>query len=254
MSPGDAGGKTIGAVKTSFRILSALRERDGASLAELAAALDVSKPSIHHHLTTLREEGYVETEDGKYYLGLRFLSLGGIAMRRHQFLETSLGEAESLGKKVDEPVHLAVAEAGRIIFVHSSVPESARRSDVELGKTAHPLTSAAGKAIVSHLDVDEIEEYLNEYDVETDAESAAESLGTVRERKIAFDDGKQSGTVCAPVLDEDGRPMGAICASNHSGDGDEGLTDAVRTAAGVISVDTAYQSWMDISTNRNGDE
>ncbi|WP_245957315.1 helix-turn-helix domain-containing protein [Haloplanus rubicundus] len=42
-----------------------------ATVTELAADLDASKSTIHNHLTTLVELGYVVTEGNVYHLGLR---------------------------------------------------------------------------------------------------------------------------------------------------------------------------------------
>lgn len=52
-------------------------------MTELADTLDLAKSTVHSHLQTLVDLGYVVREDGTFQLGLQFLGLGE-RVRAHQ--------------------------------------------------------------------------------------------------------------------------------------------------------------------------
>jgi DNA-binding MarR family transcriptional regulator len=56
----------VQATTTAFRIIEALRLRDGAGVSELAAALEMPTSTVHDHLRTLEAAEYLTSEDGVY--------------------------------------------------------------------------------------------------------------------------------------------------------------------------------------------
>ena len=66
----------VGSVRTTARIVRALEDNREAGVTELADELDISKASVHNHLTTLERLGVVVSDAGRYRLGLRFLDIG----------------------------------------------------------------------------------------------------------------------------------------------------------------------------------
>ena len=57
-------------------MIETLRDLDGAGVTELATKLDHLKSGIHHHLSTLREEGYVLKDGNDDHVSLRFREIG----------------------------------------------------------------------------------------------------------------------------------------------------------------------------------
>jgi DNA-binding IclR family transcriptional regulator len=70
--------------RTTFRILEAIKARDGGTVTELTEEFDLSKSSIYNYLKTLEHEGYVIREGDTYRIGLRMLDLGGYARHRER--------------------------------------------------------------------------------------------------------------------------------------------------------------------------
>jgi DNA-binding IclR family transcriptional regulator len=64
--PNIAPPRQVKGVQTSLRIVDALIERNRAGITELAKQLDLSKATVHTHLSTLAAANYVVKEDGKY--------------------------------------------------------------------------------------------------------------------------------------------------------------------------------------------
>src|SRR5699024_6551507 len=73
----------VKATATSFAILEAVRDRDGAGVTELARALDLAKSAVYKHLMTLTRLGYLVKEDTTYYLSLTFQGFGTRARERY---------------------------------------------------------------------------------------------------------------------------------------------------------------------------
>lgn len=61
----------------TLRLVEELMEQGQCRVTELADELDMGKSTVHNHLTTLREHGYVEQVGEEYRLGLKFLEVGG---------------------------------------------------------------------------------------------------------------------------------------------------------------------------------
>ncbi|MFC7165182.1 helix-turn-helix domain-containing protein [Halospeciosus flavus] len=76
MPTNDAGKRTIGSVNRALDVLEALRRLNGATLAELAEEVDLSKGALHTHLATLCDHGFVEHRGDGYALGQRFITFG----------------------------------------------------------------------------------------------------------------------------------------------------------------------------------
>lgn len=64
--PNDDTPKTIGSVEKAFEIVEFVQERGEVGVTEIANALDRSKSSVHHYLTSLVEKGYLERTEQKY--------------------------------------------------------------------------------------------------------------------------------------------------------------------------------------------
>lgn len=67
---------------TSFRILEYLVDAEGASLRDIADKFDLAKSTVHRHVTTLKQLGYVVAEGSKYQIAAKTLVFGDYAQRR----------------------------------------------------------------------------------------------------------------------------------------------------------------------------
>ena len=65
--------RQVKSVRTGFRIIEILQNRDGVRPDELERQLELAKSTIHNYLSTLESMGYVVEREGTYHLGLRFL-------------------------------------------------------------------------------------------------------------------------------------------------------------------------------------
>jgi DNA-binding IclR family transcriptional regulator len=246
-SAGD--GKVIKSVERNLAILEELRRQHGVGVAELASALDASRSTVHHHLTTLRKHGYVTQRDGEYHLGIRYLSLGGEAIRTNDLLAGGTHAVNDLVDETGLTGRIAVEENGYVVCIYEEPGEAAGESAVQIGKQVRTWRSAIARAMLSQLSPERLEAVLDNVDEAPPSRAALDdALETVRERGVAFDDRERdAGAVAAPVTSINGELLGAISltgAREHFEDDAASLADAVSTTAEVLQINTTYDHWM----------
>lgn len=93
--------KTLSSVEKTLDIIEALWKLDGAGVTELADFLDMSKGTVHVHLSTLERSGFVISKEGQYELGLRFLNFGEYVKRSQPLHEVVEPAVEELAAETD---------------------------------------------------------------------------------------------------------------------------------------------------------
>lgn len=104
--------KTVTATKTSLRIVESLKRLDGTGVTDVAKELELPKSTVHNHLATLAEGGYVTRRDGEHRIGLRFLELGKHTRNAMKLYELAQPEIVSLADETGELSNAAVEEHG----------------------------------------------------------------------------------------------------------------------------------------------
>lgn len=251
-------GKTIQAVETTLAVLEELRRRGSATLAELDAALPQSKSTLHHHLSTLRQAGFVDAEDGTYRLGLGLLTVAGSARESADLYDVAREPLDGLAADTGELARLVARHDGDALTVYQATGEHVDRPWVTLGAREPLHATAAGKAILAALPETIRDDYVGSlaFDARTDAtitEPAAllDELATVRSRGVAFDDEESHDGVrgvAGAITGDEGAVLGAI---EVAGDVDRlsgeffrtELPDRVENVVGVVEVATTYADW-----------
>src|SRR4051812_46174942 len=89
-------------------------------LKEIAAALDLPRPTAHGIVRTLREVGFVEQdlETARYQLGLALRELDSGGWDLHDLRARAMNWADSLAGSTGQAVHLGVVSSGSVRLVH----------------------------------------------------------------------------------------------------------------------------------------
>lgn len=244
-----------------MEIFEAIKERGGATLAELDSDVDRSKGTIHTYLTTFDRQGLVTREGDTYRLGYRFVTLGEHVRNHTPLYWAGWEAADSLAEETGEYVHLVVESNGGEVAIYEAIGKDAVAKEYHLRMRETPqelYDSAAGKALLAHLPAERIDDIVGDGELEpqtentiTDPEELRAELQTVRERGYAInDEEKIRGTraVGAPILFQDGRLAGAVSvtapASRLRGDRfTEDLPDKVMETANLIEVNLETESY-----------
>ena len=206
------GTSPVKAVRTNFRIIEALRDLDGAGVTELARHVDLAKSSVHDHLQTLVDCGYVYKTESVYRIAPRFVELGGYARRSMPVYRAAKPEVERLATETRTRVSVTVELGGSGVVV-----AGANRSDdadgVEIESTLSLLETAPGRALLAHLSDDRIELVLAAAD--RDAADERDELRKVhrRIRRDGYAHERMAGgihRVAIPIKDSQGAVSGAL--------------------------------------------
>lgn len=222
MRPIDTG-RTLKTTDTSLRIVEALQDLQGARVTEIAEHLDLSKSSVHNHLSTLRKRGYVVMEGDEYHPSLRFSNLGMYTRNRKDSYRRARGLAERLAEETGLDSDVIIEENGRGIYLKTEADNEDPNLFPHVGDRIYLHAIATGKAILAELPDRYVERVIDHWGLPertentiTDPESLLTELESVREQGYAFNRGENNAgirAVGAAVHEPNGAVLGALSVS-----------------------------------------
>lgn len=238
----------------AFDIIEWVHERGGATLGELVEQFEKPQSTIHDHLTTLTDTGYLRKVDNTYHVSVRFLKLGGLARSRSRLFQAGKSEVVQLARTTGEHANMMVEENGMGIFLYKEKGGDSVRLDTYEGMEVYLHTTAMGKAILAELSEERREEIISEHGLPgvtentiTEYDELMEELAEVRERGYAIDNEERiDGIRCiATSITAEGRVIGAVSVSaprsRMSGDRFESeIPSEVQNTANIIEVNIQH--------------
>lgn len=218
--------RRIQSVEIAFDILKILRDKQGASVTEVATEIERSVGTVHTYLATMKDKGYVRAEDGEYRVGLFALPLGEYVRSRSRLYQVGKPVVDKLAQETGEASHLVVESHGREILLYEQFGPDAVGEELYTRIKGYPRQnlhcSAASKAILAHLDQSHRDRILTDYELIsrtpktiTDEETLRDELSEVRTNGFARNDEEQiSGVraIASPII-HDETVYGAISLS-----------------------------------------
>jgi DNA-binding IclR family transcriptional regulator len=173
----------------AIEVLDFIRRSNGAVFDDVVQQFDMSSSTAYTHLNTLRRQGLIVRENGRYWIGLRFREFSVSARTRKPSYQIVVKEIRGLTDDTNIEVEFLVEEAGRVNLLYHS--KSVRHDRVRL--FLH--NTAAGKAILAELPHERVLEILDRWGLPrqtsntiTDRETLFEQLDVVAERGYAYND------------------------------------------------------------------
>lgn len=242
----------VSALKVSHDVVEVLLERGGAGVTEVADALDLPKSTVHGHLKTLAELGYVVNESGRYRLSTRFLHVGNAVREDHELFVNGREAATALAGRLDgQYVQLVTEENGRCAVLLATGPTGSPGASPT---SVHLHSNAPGKAILAEWDDEAVHALLDEHGLPartpsttTDRGSLLEELEAVRSDGYAVDEGEliagMSGVAVSVATD--GTVHGAVAVYGPTDTFPDRLADsdllaAVRRSAEEIEANLIF--------------
>lgn len=204
---------------TSFRILEAIRDRNGAGVTELARELDLAKSAVYKHTMTLTQLGYLVKDGTTYYLSITFQGFGTQARERYP-VHIAEPAIDNLAQTTGKTANFMIYENGRGVYAYQATAPGADTMPAPAFSTVPLHATAAGKAILAFLPDVERDTILHERELPavtektiTDPDELQHELQTVHDRRMAFDREEfAAGYQCAgsPVMGSSTQPIGAV--------------------------------------------
>ena len=224
------------------------------SLAAVAAAASLPRPTARRILLTLEELGYVRAAGGGFELTPRVLDLGMSYVLSRGLWEIARPHMEQLVARTRESSSVAQLDGSDIVYVaRVAVPKIVTLA-VTIGTRFPALATSLGKVLLAALAPGEAERVLTEPTRsgitprwQPDPDERAAALREVRARGWALTDEQLAPgirSVAAPLRDGDGQVIAALNVTVHAAETPiEMLTGEylplLLQAAGAISADWA---------------
>ncbi len=215
-------GKAIGVIETIFNKNRPL------SIKEIAEALGYNKSSLHHHIKTLTEMGYLQKDDEtrKYDIGLSLVRAGQSYLQRVNVRERGHFYLEELSRNLSETVHLLVLDNKEAVYVDKvdvNHQPGALKCSSFIGLRTDLYSTAAGKVLLAHLERGALETIIKDLEMKpktnftiTDKTKLLDDLELVKQRGYSLDLQEHAlGMQCisVPVLNHHSQCVAAISVS-----------------------------------------
>lgn len=228
--------------------------RPAMSLAEVASATGLARPTARRILLTLAALGHVRSDGGAFALTPRVLELGVAYVRSQELWDVARPHMQRLVARTHESCSIAQLDGSDIVYVARVAVPKIVALTVQIGTRFPALQTSLGKVLLAALPPDELERVLAEPSrsgleplwrpdrAERDAE-----LRQVRARGWALTDGQLARAIrsaAAPLRDGSGRVVASINVNTHAAETpverliEEHLPLLLATA-GEISADLA---------------
>jgi DNA-binding IclR family transcriptional regulator len=190
------------------------------TMTEIAAAIGLTKASIHKTLATLEARQFVRRlEDQRYVIGIKAWEIGCIAAPL-EITRVATPYMTQLVREVEDGVSLAILSGSDMLCVQLIESPQAVRVHGDIGERTPIHTLSTGLAYLSALDDDEVLRILPP-DLErrtaltvTDRHRVLDMVRETRRRGYAVCHGMcmaDASGIAAVVRGPDGRPAAALC-------------------------------------------
>ncbi|WP_336024143.1 IclR family transcriptional regulator [Halobellus salinisoli] len=209
----------IKSYNTMGSIIRLIESDPGITLSDIAGSLGVSKSTVHRHLTTLTEQGFVTKQENGYWLGLGLLELGEKARLQRPIYKVAKTKLDETARETGENIWLSVEENGEIVYIYRVSGEHHIETYASIGYRSKPNLLAAGKVILAYMDEVRAEEIISSLTMSartehtiTDETELREQLQFAREEGVAYnfqEAAEDINALAAPIF----KPTGGIYGS-----------------------------------------
>lgn len=210
----------VKATRRSFDVLEVLYEMDNARLTDIADALDLPDSTVHNHLSTLVECGFVTKDEETYRISLRFLTFGEFARSRYKISDVCRRELADLANETSESASAVVTEDGLGYVLAHEPGDTSLPIDLYPGKQIPLHATSFGKVILAELPDETVDEIVDRHGMApctsetiTDQTVLFDELATIRSQGYAVGDEERLRGVRSlsmAVRNEGGVAVGAI--------------------------------------------
>ena len=249
--PAGRGAVPVESVRRALRILGCF----GPGVADLgvtdiALMLDMHKSTVHRLLLSLEQEGFVRQMAGRYSLTWRLLEIASSIPLRDGLSATALKHFTKLVERTGETAHLAVLDAGKVLYVEKVTGTHQLRMPSAVGRRVPLHATALGKVLLAGLDETAAHRLISAIELErmtahtiVDAQLLRTHIKQVAKQGYATDyEEIEDGLMCiaAPVTDDNGITCAAMSiagpASRMRAHEDRNIV-AVRETAVALSAE-----------------
>lgn len=228
MSTPENGRDRLQSLERGLAVLQAFDEdRPVATMAELAAATGLSRPTVRRILLTLRDLGYVANEGSRWRLTPRVLGIGRHYSASNAIVEVSQPHLMRLAEHTGESASLAALDGTDAVYIARVPVRRIMSINVALGSRVPAHATSMGRVLLAWRPYEQIQEFIDSSGLPactprtvTDPSIFRGALRTVRDQGWSLVAGElEPGlvSVAAPVRDQNGTVIAALASSTSTG-------------------------------------
>lgn len=246
----DRGTYQIRALERGLDLLEAFTPAHSeCSVADLAAATGLPKPTIVRLLSVLAGRSFVEhvAASDRYRLGVKTLEIGSAYLQSTSLEAEAKPIMQRLADETNQTANLGILDRFEVVHIQVVAPDRPVRFWAEVGKREDAYLSGLGKALLSGLDEPVFARYLTQPrtaktpNTLVDADGLRRAIAQTRAQEYALDDEESNpGVRCvaAPIRDRTGNIIAAVSISGARAEFgpdqmDRYITDVTRAAADI---------------------
>ncbi len=258
-----AGGYSVPSLDRALAVLELLAQsRNGFSISEISRRLKLPKSSVHLLIGTLERRGYLQknTLSGKYFFGLKLVSLSRTALEGLDLREQAKPLLQALMRRTSLTVHMAVLERNEAVIVEKIECPGLLRLATWIGRRLDVNSSGVGKALIAFLPGEEFDRQFkdkvfcrNNENTIVSVSKLKRELERIRTLGYSFEDEEgEIGFRCigAPVFDFTNKVVAAISVAGTTAQIPTNqvseLATVVKHTAAQISSQLGYHQEVDV--------
>ncbi len=256
---------SVPSVTRALRILELLAQsRRGLTLSDIGRKLALPKSSVHLLVKTLETLGYLNNNrvNGKYYFGLKLLSLSHTALENLDLREQARPYLQDLMLKTGLTVHMAILEQAEAVIIEKIEAPGMLRLATWVGRRLDANSSGVGKALLAFAPDPNLDQRFirrpparHNKNTITSPDKLVRELKKVHDLGYAFEDEEgEIGFRCigVPVYDSASRVISAVSVAGTTAQISKErvakLASVVQATALEISVHLGYKLHSEIET------
>lgn len=237
-------------VVRSMDILNLFIDHAALTFQEIIELSKIPKSSVYRMLISLEEMGFVvKGADSKYRLGLLFLTYGNLVSSRLDIRQIAYPIMQELHNELKEAINLIIRQGDEAIYIEKVDVYQKVRLYTAIGRRSPLYAGACSRVILSFLEDDEINSYLENVELKSFA------MGTITDKEILLDSIKNARTngytishseledhtsaIAAPIFNNKGEIIGGISIAgieaNYQKDHVDFFAKKAIDAANIIS-------------------
>ncbi|GGA26332.1 IclR family transcriptional regulator [Psychrobacillus lasiicapitis] len=242
-------------VVRSMDILNLFMEHAALSFQDIIELSSIPKTSVYRMLLTLEEMGFIEKgDDSKYRLGLLFLTYGNLVSSRLDLRQIAYPIMQALHKELKEAINLIVKQGDEAIYIEKVDVFQKVRLYTAIGRRSPLYAGACSRVILSFLQEEEIESYLENIQLEPFAigtiinkEQLIESIQSARTSGYTISHSElenHTSAIAAPIFNYKGEVIAGISIAgieaNYQNENEAIFSQKIMAAANEISEKLGY--------------
>lgn len=221
-------GDRLQSVERAISVLLAFDEqRPTATMAELAEATKLARPTVRRILLTLHGLGYVENSGSRWRLTPRVLSIGQHYSASNSIIEVAQPHLRRLAELTEESASLAALDATDAVYIARVPVRRIMAMNVSIGTRVPAHATSMGRALLAWAPPEQIAQVIEESGLPahtsrtvTDPSIFRGALRTVKDQGWSLvSEELEAGliSVAAPVRDQSGTVIAALASSTSTG-------------------------------------